>query len=201
MDEELLENEDEVIINEDPITEDEVIIDEDPIAEDETGTYKYAYEILDESNEVVIDPDLTLGYLKKEYFTIHHESIPEQWHYEVVSFDFADGEVYTVASQFDPHVQIIDAHKGIFKYIPGEGEESRVVTGQTISPVIDSGFIDAWDETKTFYRYVLYTEKELNDRDFLANGPAQLAEAQELIEDLLLVIADLLGGADEEEME
>ena len=58
--------------------------------------------------------------------------------------------------------------------------------------------VPAWDETITYYRYILYTEKELSDRKFLAEGPALLAEAQGTIEDLLLVIADLVGGEEEE---
>lgn len=94
---------------------------------------------------------------------------------------------------------MIDDKKGIFSYIPLDGEESLVVTGQTITPILDSPFTPAWDETQTIYRYVLYTEKELSDIEFLANGPQLLAEAQETIDDLLLVIADLLGGATEEE--
>ena len=164
----------------------------------EPGSFGYEYIILDESNEEITDPDLTLGYLKKEQFTVHHESLPELWHYKVVSFRFADGEVYTVTDENDPHVEIIDAQKGIFRYKDAEGESPRTVVGQTISPFIDRQPVKAWDEVKTFYRYVRYTEKELSDRDFLANGPTLLAEAQETIDELLLVIADLLGGAEEE---
>ena len=163
----------------------------------EPGSFNYEYPILDQSNEEITDPDLTLGYLKKEYFTIHHESIPEKWHYKVTSFDFANGEVYTVEGENDPHVEIVDAQKGIFNYLPVEGESERIVTGQTIVAIVDEPFVAAWDETKIFYRYVLYTEKELADRKFLANGPGLLANAQETIDDLLLVIADLLGGAEE----
>ncbi len=157
----------------------------------------YQYPIIDQSNNEITDPDLDLGYLKKEYFTVHHETIPEVWHYEVVSFEFANGEIYKVPSQNDPHVEIIDDIKGIFHYKYLDGEPRITVTGQTIKPVIIQNFVEAWDETKTFYRYILYTDKELAEREFLASGPEQLAEAQETIDDLLLVIADLLGGAEE----
>jgi hypothetical protein len=37
----------------------------------------YQYPIIDQSNNEITDPDLDLGYLKKEYFTVHHETIPE----------------------------------------------------------------------------------------------------------------------------
>lgn len=158
----------------------------------------YRYPILDESNNEITNPDLNLGYLKEEHFTIHHESIPEKWHYKVISFTFSNGEVYNVTSENDPRVKVIDAKKGIFSYKKAEGEEDLIVVGQTITTVVDEPMIPAWEETKTFYRYILYTEKELADREFLANGPQLLAEAQETIDDLLLVLADLLGGSDEE---
>lgn len=172
----------------------------------------YEYPILDESNHEIIDPDLDLGYLKKEYFTIHHESTPEQWHYKVVSFEFTNGEIYKVESEDDPHVEIIDAKKGTFKYKKLEGESDRVVIGQTIAPIQDSPLIPAWDETQTIYRYILYSPQELIQKDFMENGPSLLIEtqrtinnllttideAQETIDDLLLIIAELLGGADEE---
>ena len=44
---------------------------------------------------------------------------------------------------------------------------------------------------------MLYTEKELADIAFMADGPRQLAEAQETIEDLLLMLAELVGGEEE----
>lgn len=159
----------------------------------------YRYPVLDESNNEITNPDLNLGYLKEEHFIIHHESIPEKWHYKVISFTFSNGEVYNVTSENDPRVKIIDAKKGIFNYKKAEGEEDLIVVGQTITTVVDEPMIPAWEETKTFYRYILYTEKELADREFLANGPQLLAEAQETIDDLLLVLADLLGGSEEEE--
>lgn len=157
----------------------------------------YQYPIIDQSNNEITNPNLDLGYLKKEYFTVHHETIPEVWHYEAVSFEFANGEIYKVTSEEDPHVEIIDDTKGVFHYRNLDGEAEVTVTGQTIRPVIVQERIDAWDETKIFYRYILYTEKELAEHEFLTSGPAKLAEAQETIDDLLLVIADLLGGAEE----
>lgn len=153
----------------------------------------YSYPVLDQDNNIITNPDLTLGYLKKEHFTIHHGSIPEQWHYKVVSFEFANGEVYKPTDN-DAHVRVVDEQKGIFKYINLDGEEKQLVTSQIIAPVVDRPMQVAWDETKTIYRYVLYTEQELAEKSFLANGPALLAEAYETIDELVLVLADLLGG-------
>lgn len=172
------------------------LLEENIESVEDTG-FSYEYPILDQDNQEITDPDLELGYLRKEEFNIHHESIPEQWHYKVVSFRFTDGEVYKVEDENDSHVKIIDSQKGIFNYQSLDGEPERTIVGQTIAPIIDNALIPAWDEIKTFYRYVPYTEKELSDKEFLASGPASLAEAQETIEDLLLVIADLLGGSEE----
>ena len=171
---------------------------DEEILNEETG-FSYEYPIIDQNNQEITNPDLTLGYLRKENFTVHHPMIPEIWHYKVVSFDFSNGEIYVPESENDPHVHVIDAQKGIFEYINLDGEEEHVVTGQTIVAVIDQKEVPAWDEETIFYRYVLYTEKELADREFLANGPTLLAEAQETIEDLLLMLAELVGGEEEEE--
>lgn len=172
-------------------------MDEEIFNEEEESGYGYQFPIYDQTNKLVENPDLELGWLKKETFTTHHTSVPEQWRYQVTIFDFANGETYKPTSNEDPHVRVIDDQKGIFEYVSLEGEEERVVVGQTITPTIISAAIPAWDETNTIYRYVLYTEKELADHEFLTNGPQLLAEAQETIEDLLLVLADLLGGGEE----
>ena len=175
---------------------DEEILEE--IASEETTGFSYEYPIIDQNNEEVTDPDLSIGYLRKELFTTHHPSIPERWHYKVVSFDFSNGEIYVPESEQDSHIRVIDAQKGIFEYVNLDGEEPHTVVGQTITSVIDQVAIPAWDEQVTFYRYVLYTEKELADKDFIDNGPTLLAQAQETIEDLLLMLAELVGGEEEE---
>lgn len=174
----------------------------------------YEYPIFDQSNNIITEPDLTLGYLRKEYFTVHHGSIPEHWHYKVVSFKFSNGEKYIVENENDPHIEVIDSQEGIFKYKNLEGEEKQTVVSQTIAPVQDTPFTPAWDETKTIYRYVLYTTEELAQKNFVEAGPALLNEAQQTIQslmstvqeaqatidDLLLVLADLIGVEDSEEI-
>ena len=64
---------------------DEEILNE--ITED--SGFSYEYPIIDQNNEEILNPDLDLGYLRKEIFTVHHPSVPEEWHYKVVSFDFS----------------------------------------------------------------------------------------------------------------
>ena len=190
MEEEFLEETSE----EEEETSEETLEEEEETLEEESEEFGYAYPIYDQTNTLIENPDLEAGYLKKEYFTIHHNSIPEVWHYVIKQFDFTDGEIYKPSSNEDAHVRVIDDKKGIFEYLNLEGEEKKTVIGQTIAPAIDQQLIPAWDETQTIFRYVEYTEKELADRDFLTNGPQLLAEAQETIDDLLLIIADLVGA-------
>ena len=184
--------------------EESLVVEETPTEESseeiipENSGFSYEYPIIDQNNQEITNPDLELGYLRKEYFTVHHPSIPESWHYKVVSFDFSNGEIFVPSSENDPHIKIIDAQKGIFEYVNLDGEEQHTVVGQTITAVIDQHAVPAYDEETTFYRYVLFTEKELADRAFIANGPQMLAEAQETIEDLLLMLAELVGGEEEE---
>jgi len=179
MDEELLNN---------PINDNNIL--------NNTG-FIFNYPIYDQANNLIENPDLALGYLKKETFTIYHESTVEQWHYAVKFFEFKNGEVYIPVSEEDPHIEIINLEKGIFEYRPIEGEEEQIVIKQVISRVIDQEMIPAWEEEKTIYRYIPYTEKELSDKAFLDQGPILLTEAQETIDDLLIVVADLLGGTSE----
>lgn len=176
---------------------DEDFLTENGSVSSENLGFSYEYPVIDQNNQEITNPDLELGYLRKETFTIHHPAIPEKWHYKVVSFDFSNGEIYIPESENDPHIHIIDAQKGIFEYVNLDGEEKHIVTGQAITSVVDQNEIPAWDEDTIFYRYVLYSEKELADKAFIANGPALLAEAQETIEDLLLMLAELVGSEEE----
>ena len=105
--------------------------------------FSYEYPIIDQNNEEVTEPDLELGYLRKEIFTVHHAMVPEVWHYKVVSFDFSNGEIYTPSSENDPHIRVIDAQKGIFEYVNLDGEEKHTVVGQTIVAVVDQKMVPA----------------------------------------------------------
>ena len=133
---------DEEILNEVENTEEISDQNTENTSEEDTG-FGYDYPIIDETNNEITDPDLTLGYLRKEQFTIYHESIPEEWHYKVVQFDFADGDHYKPTSESDPHIEVIDNIKGIFNYIPQPGEEEKTVVGQTIAPIISQPFVPA----------------------------------------------------------
>jgi len=173
-------------------------MDEESLVIEESTGFSYEYPIIDQNNQEISNPDLNLGYLRKEKFIVHHPSVPEKWHYKVISFNFANGEIYVPESEDDPHIRTIDAQKGIFEYLNLDGEEKQVITGQSITSVIDQSAKPAYDEETIFYRYILYTDQELADKEFITNGPAKLAEAQETIEDLLLMLAELVGGEEEE---
>lgn len=162
--------------------------------------------ILDEQNQELSqeDVDLSLGYLKDEKLFI--ERRPMETHYKVTCFVFTDGTSYRPASEDDPHVRVVDAEKGQFEYIPDEGDE-RTVKGAAIGVVIDKEAEDIYEDIK---RYIRYREDELElhklpsrmegAEESIVETQEGLEEANINIEDLILLMAEILGG-DEEESE
>ena len=62
--------------------EESLVVEEMPTEESsevipENSGFSYEYPIIDQNNQEITDPDLELGYLRKEYFTVHHPSVPE----------------------------------------------------------------------------------------------------------------------------
>lgn len=215
-----------------PIEDEETSLDEDQentpdtsdedIPTEESNWYD-GYIILDENGETVINPDLELGHLEKEEQIIHHEGSPEIGHYYVNYIVLNNGESFFLEEK-DPRIEITNSRTGAFKYLPSEEDPSIQVKNASIKYVIDQYKINPWEEKQIILRYILYTEEELANRDFLAKGPERLetletdttdlltvvadlagsdieerfAETQETVDELLLVIADLLGGNEEQ---
>ena len=186
---------------------------------EEENFQEWEYIILDENDEEVIDPDLTLGYLKKEKITNRIEKIPAITHPWITAVYFKDNTV-VYPKENDPHI-VIDGSKIYYQFLPNETPKG--IRGQTISYIVDVPEQPARDEIETIYRYILYTEQELADREFIDTTPTRLdviesdandmlevvaelagsdieeriGETQETLDDLLLAVADILGGADE----
>lgn len=163
--------------------------------------------ILDEQNQELNqeDIDLSLGYLKDEKLFI--ERRPTETHYKVTCFVFTDGTSYRPISEDDPHIRVIDAEKGQFEYIPDEGEE-KTVKGAAIGMVIDKEAEDIYEDIK---RYIRYREDELElhklpsriegAEESIIETQEGLEEANINIEDLILLMAEILGGEEEPEEE
>ena len=153
--------------------------------------------ILDEQGqEITIEEvDLSLGYLVEEELLIEH--IPYQSHYAVGHIYFDDGSVFTPASEDDPHIAVIDAARGIFRYIPQEGEESHPVKGMDIKLIVDHEEKDVYE---TIQRYKLFSEDEMVQKTLpgrMTAAEETLAETGLTIEDLILLMAEVLGGNEE----
>ena len=141
------------------------------------------------------DIDLSLGYLQEEEILI--ADISEQSHKFVSEFYFDDHTRYTVESEDDPHVKIISSSLGYFDYIPDEGE-TRKLRGINVVKVID---VPASKEYETIQRYHLYTEDEIIQRelpDRVTSAEEVLQETNLTVEDLVLLLAELLGTEEEE---
>lgn len=182
----------------------------------------YEYPIYDQNNQEIENPDLTLGHLEKEIITTYHNAIPEKGHYYVSYIELNTGESFFLQED-DPRIEIINQNTGAFKYLPSEENSSIQVKGASVRYVIDQPKIDAYTTEKVIYRYILYTAEELENNIFLKEGPGRLeilesdtedlftvvadlagsdiedrvAENQETLDDLVLLVADLLGGAEE----
>lgn len=163
--------------------------------------------ILDENNQELNseDIDLSLGYLKNEKVFVRH--IPAQTHYKVNCFVFEDGSIYRPITENDSHIKIIDAQKGQFDYIPDEGE-IKTLKGAAIGLVVDKEAEDIYEDIQ---RYIVFRENELELRDLpsrMNNAENSIIETQENleeanlnIEDLILLMAEILGREEESEEE
>lgn len=141
--------------------------------------------IIDENNLPVENPDLERGWLKDETEIVHHDAIEavlEQSHMETLTRPDGTPDIYYDA----------------------DGNE----TGRSVRKVIDVAGVpakDAWDEEVPYQRYIPYTEAELADRKArqeraerqqkaLDELPETLAALQSANDDIILMMADLIGG-------
>lgn len=148
--------------------------------------------IIDSNGTPIETPDLTLGYLKPETQTIHHDAVAgveEVSHYETETLP--DG---TPAIYYD-----------------ADGREK----GRDVRKVVDVPGVaakEAYDEEVEVQRYVLYTAEELSEQAEAKKKAeeAAAAEAKKKAEleavpgridaleaannDMILMMADLIGG-------
>lgn len=169
--------------------------------------------ILDEK-DFELNPDeidYELGYLTPDsIFIAHHEAEPEEPevnHLEVTTFYFEDGSKLVVDSPDDPHIITIDNKSGKFDYKNLPGEKEKTVRGIDLKSVVDiprKEAKEAWDETESIQRYILFTPEELAEQKaqkekqerestFLATGPERLDDAEVSVEDLTLMVAEMMG--------
>lgn len=147
--------------------------------------------------------DFSLGHLKEDkIFIKSHPAVQgqlETYHYKVDTFYFSDGSHMDIVDEDDPHVKIVDAQAGQFEYIDqGEGLEFK---GASVSKVIDQEQVDAmnaWDEFEDIQRFIPFTDEELQERQKrqkLAEKQEKfLQEGPEMLEDLILVVAKMIGA-------
>lgn len=148
--------------------------------------------IVDINGNPIENPDLTLGYLKQETQTVHHDAVAgveEVSHYETETLP--DG---TPAIYYD-----------------ADGREK----GRDVRKVVDVPGVDpqpAWDEEVPVMRYILYTAEELaaqveakkkaeeaaaaeaKKKEELEAVPGRMDALEAANDDLVLMMADLIGG-------
>lgn len=151
--------------------------------------------IIDSNGVEIATPDLTKGYLKQETQTVHHDAVAgveEVSHYETETLP--DG---TPAIYYD-----------------ADGREK----GRDVRKVVDVPGVDpqpAWDEEVPVQRYILYTAEELaaqaeakkkkeeaaaaeaKKKAELEAVPRRVDALEAANDDLVLMMADLIGGSNE----
>jgi hypothetical protein len=151
--------------------------------------------IIDSNGVEIASPDLTKGYLKQETQTVHHDAVAgveEVSHYETETLP--DG---TPAIYYD-----------------ADGREK----GRDVRKVVDVPGVDpqpAWDEEVPVQRYILYTAEELaaqaeakkkkeeaaaaeaKKKAELEAVPRRVDALEAANDDLVLMMADLIGGSNE----
>lgn len=150
-------------------------------------------QIIDINGNPIENPDLTLGYLKPETQTIHHDAVAgveEVSHYETETLP--DG---TTAIYYD-----------------ADGREK----GRDVRKVVDVPGVaakEAYDEKVDVQRYVLYTAEELaaqaeakkkaeeaaaaeaKKKAELEAVPGRMDALEAANNDIVLMMADLIGGS------
>lgn len=140
-------------------------------------------QIIDEHGSPIENPDLTKGYLKQETQTIHHDAVAgveEVSHYETIA-EYPNGG------------------KDVRKVVDVPGVAAQ----------------DAYDEEVEVHRYVLYTAEELaaqaeakkkveeaaaaeaKKKAELEAVPGRVDALEAANDDLVLMMADLIGGSNE----
>lgn len=134
--------------------------------------------------------DYELGKVELDSKVIEHheavEEVPRITHYTVDTFYFDDDTSLTMESEDDPHIKVIDNKAGVFEYVDqGEG---KVYFGADLKEVVDQEYVapqEAYDEIEEFYRWIPYTEEELEEQrknreiaekrqEFIENGADRL---------------------------
>lgn len=129
--------------------------------------------IIDINGTPIKNPDLTLGYLKTETQTVHHdavEAVEEVSHYETVA-EYPNGG------------------KDVRKVVDVPGVAAQ----------------EAYDEEMPIQRYILYTAEELAQRKAEAEAvqkkkaewesmPTRVTALESANDDIILMMADLIGG-------
>lgn len=168
--------------------------------------------VYNEYGEIIQNYDLEKGYLKEitYYKETQNSRIirPRSIHYYIKTFYFDDGTRYETIDENDPHIGLIDEYHGSVQYVPQEGELEKTVFATDWELIEDepyTGTEPPWDIKCTAEIYILYTQEELNQqKDFQElkeTGMGQIRNLNDSVDDLVLTMADILGGEDIEEFE
>lgn len=158
--------------------------------------------IFNENDELVEDPDQNLGYIEKQIIPVTHQYIVDEsavTHLEVIA-------EYPETGGKDVDVVIDVPERGHWETRDKNGKLIQEFDGDLTGFPHDVITEDAWE----YGLYILYTEEELAQRqeeydqileetekreEFMNKGPDQISELENTQEDMILLLADIVGGA------
>lgn len=168
------------------------------LPESQSVDLPYDCPILDVYDNEVLNPDLSLGYLKEDVHEISSNYIPEVYHYLISYVKLSDGTELWANSEeeYDPRIEMIDRLTGQWEF---HNEDPTItIVAASVNRIIDQPAIPVETHRERIMRYIYYTPQELADRQFLDEAPTRLNDAETNINDITEVVADLCGSDIEE---
>jgi len=96
--------------------------------------------------------DLEKGRLEKQTICIaSYENTDNELYYWPKTYYFRDGSEYMVTSLDDPHVQIVDKEKSIFKWNQLENEDKKEIQGIDLIDLHSNNL----NQYENIFRYIL----------------------------------------------
>ena len=136
-----------------------------------------------------------------------HDQVFEQSHFEIVKVLFSDNSEY-IPIEDDPHIIVNNATIADFDFQFLDGEEQKEIIQFDVQKIIDVPYappVQGWREYIPTHIYHPYTEEEIANmaheremqdkrQELLDTGADRLQETEELLEELILLMADIAGG-------
>lgn len=158
--------------------------------------------VFDEYDNIIDNPDLNLGYIEKKLIPVIHKYIVDE---PAITHEVVIRE-YPETGGKDVEIVVDVPEQGHWETTDQNGKPITEFNGSLVGFPKDRPIEDTWE----YGLYIPYTEDELAQRDeelekmseetekreeFMQNAPSQIEELEANQEDMILLMADIVGGA------